>query len=299
MSKLFLGSHVNMSGPDYYLGTVKAALAMNENCFMFYTGAPQNTIRKPVDQLKIDEARELIKHSGLDESKIVVHAPYIINLGNSTNEYIRNLAISFLKQELKRVDAFNVKTLVLHPGSHVGAGYEIGINAIINGLNEVLDNDDSVIKIALETMSGKGSEVGFNFEQLKQIIDGIHKKDRVGVCLDTCHINDAGYDVFDVDNLLDKFDNVIGLNKLLVIHINDSMNPVGAHKDRHANLGMGTIGFDTLKKYVCHPKLENIPKILETPWIDDYPPYKEEIEMLKNNSFDKDWINKIKLNSLL
>ncbi len=290
MNNLYLGSHINLSGPDYYLGSVKSAIEFGENCFMFYTGAPQNTIRKPTSQLKIDEARELIKSSNINEDKIVVHAPYIINLANITNLKTRELAISFLKQELKRVNDFNVKTLVLHPGSHVGEGEEVGLKAIIDGLNEVLDQDNSDVKIALETMAGKGSELGKTFNELKTIIEGAHKKDRLGVCLDTCHVNDAGYDIKDIDGLLNEFDKVIGLNKLLVIHINDSLNPKGAHKDRHANIGIGQIGFDTLLKYVHHPKLENVPKILETPYINEKPPYKKEIEMLRNKSFNPNWV---------
>ena len=289
MNNLYLGSHINLSGPDYYLGTVKTALEFGENCFMFYTGAPQNTIRKPTNQLKIDEGRKLIKESGLDESKIVIHAPYIINLGNTVNLKTRELAISFLKEELKRVNDFHVKTLVLHPGSHVDAGVEVGLKAVVDGLNEVLDNDASDVKIALETMAGKGSELGKNFNELKTIINGVHKKERIGVCLDTCHINDAGYDVKDIDNVLNEFDQIIGLDKLLVIHINDSINSKGAHKDRHANIGVGLIGFDTLVKYVHHPKLDNVPKILETPYINEKPPYKEEINMLRNKKFDPNW----------
>ncbi|MCQ2792348.1 MAG: deoxyribonuclease IV [Bacilli bacterium] len=293
MNNIYLGSHINLSAPDYYLGTVRDALQMNENCFMFYTGAPQNTIRKPTNQLKIDEGRKLLLESGINESKIVIHAPYIINLANTTNVKTRELAISFLKEELKRANDFHVKTLVLHPGSHVGVGLEIGIKAIIDGLNEVLNHDTSEVRIALETMAGKGSEVGANFADLKKIIDGVNKKDRVGVCLDTCHINDAGYDVSDIDNVLNQFDQIIGLDKLLVIHINDSINNKGAHKDRHANIGVGLIGFNTLCQYVHHPRLMDIPKILETPWINEKPPYKEEIEMLRSKKFNPDWAYKL------
>ncbi|MCQ2752921.1 MAG: deoxyribonuclease IV [Bacilli bacterium] len=292
MDKLYLGSHVNMGAPDYYLGTVKAALDMGENCFMFYTGAPQNTIRKPTNLLKIDEGRALLKNSGLDESKIVIHAPYIVNLGNVTNSKTRELAINFLKEELKRVNAFHIKTLVLHPGSHVGAGIDAGIQGIIDGLNEVLKDDQSDVKIALETMAGKGSEIGAKFEELAKIINGVKKSDRVGVCLDTCHISDAGYDLTNLDKLLDEFDRVIGLDKLLVIHINDSINSRGAHKDRHANIGVGLIGFNPLVNFVHHPRLVEIPKILETPWINEKPPYAEEIKMLKSKQFDANWAYK-------
>lgn len=279
-----------MSAPEYYLGSVKEALSYGANCFMFYTGAPQNTFRKPVNDLKIAEGRQLIKASRLDESKIIVHAPYIINLANTINPRTRELAISFLKEELKRAVAFNASLLVLHPGSHVGAGVDIGIKAIIDGLNEVLNSDKSDIKIALETMAGKGSEIGSNFKELKAIIDGVDKKERVGVCLDTCHINDAGYDVKNIDKIINTFDQEIGLNKLLVIHINDSLNALNAHKDRHTNIGVGHIGFTTLYQYVHHIKFAHIPKILETPYINEKPPYKKEIEMLKNNNFNLNWI---------
>lgn len=290
MNKIYLGSHVNLNGPDYYLATVKEALNYGANCFMFYTGAPQNTYRKPISALKIKEGRELIKKANIDESKIVIHAPYIINLGNTINLKTRELAINFLKEEIKRVNAFNVKTLVLHPGSHVGAGVEAGIKAIIEGLNEVLDNDDSDVRIALETMAGKGSEIGSNFHELKEIIDGVNKKERIGICLDTCHINDAGYDVNDIDNLINSFSNEIGLDKLWLIHINDSLNVKGAHKDRHANIGVGHIGFKTLYQYVFHPKFNDIPKFLETPYINNKAPYQKEIDMLKNNDFNPNWI---------
>lgn len=288
-NKIFLGCHINLAAPKYYLSTVEQALEFGANTFMFYTGAPQNVYRKDTSELWINEGRKKIQEIGIDESKIVIHAPYIINLANLVKPEVQDLARSFLKQEILRVNDFNVKTLVLHPGSHVNQGKEIGLNAIIDGLNDVLDNDITDVKIAIESMAGKGSELGSSFEELAFIINNVHKKDRVGVCLDTCHLSDAGYDIHNVDALLDKFDKVVGLDKLLVIHINDSKNERGSHKDRHENLGYGHVGFETIYKYVHHPKLTNIPKILETPYLNDKPPYKKEIEMLRNNTFDPDW----------
>ena len=212
---------------------------------------------------------------------MIVHAPYIINLANALKPETAQFGQDFLKTELERVSQIGAKTLVLHPGSHVGAGMDVGIEWIINGLNEVLDHDDTEVKIALETMAGKGNECGFTFEQLAKIYEGIHKKSRVGYCMDTCHIWDAGYDITHFDEVLDKFDSILGLENLLCMHINDSKNPLGAHKDRHENLGKGYIGFDVLHSIVHHPKLEHVTKILETPFIDGKAPYKEEISALR------------------
>lgn len=286
--ELFIGSHVSMSGPEYYLGSVKEALSYEANTFMFYTGAPQNTFRLPLERLRIEEGRALIKSSGLDESKIVVHAPYIINIANKLNPDVYDLGKKHLLSELKRTFAFGPKILVLHPGSHVGTGEENGLTSIIEALNEVLSNDGTDVKIALETMAGKGSEMGTSFEQLAYIISHLEKPERVGICLDTCHINDNGLDVADIDTVLKDFDKTIGLNKLLVVHVNDTKNPMGAHKDRHENIGYGYLGFDTLNRVVHHPLLKGIPMILETPYYEGNPPYKKEIEMFRKQSFE-DW----------
>lgn len=285
---LYIGCHVSMSGPEYYLGSVKEALSYEANTFMFYTGAPQNTIRLPLERLRIDEGRALIKQSGLDESKIVVHAPYIINIANQLNVDTYELGKKHLLSELKRTYAFGPKILVLHPGSHVGTGEENGLESIVKALDEVLDQDGTDVKIALETMAGKGSEMGTSFEQLKQIISSIKHPERVGVCLDTCHINDNNMDVANFDEVLSNFDKVIGLDKLLVVHVNDSKNPLGAHKDRHENIGYGYLGFETLNKVVHHPLLKGIPMILETPYYEGNPPYKQEIEMFRKQVFE-DW----------
>ncbi len=292
MEEIILGCHCNVNSPDYYLQTVKDALSYGCTTFMFYTGAPQNTFRVPTERFKIEEGRALIKEAGIDESKIVCHAPYIINPANTIKQDTRDLARDFLLTELTRVEAFHVSILVLHPGSHVGAGAEAGIKGAIEVLNEVLSVDKTHVRIAIETMAGKGGEIGTSFNEVKEILDGVNYPDRVGVCLDTCHISDAGYDVSKVDEVIEEFDKVIGLDKLLVVHVNDSKNPKGAHKDRHENIGYGEIGFETLHKWVTHPKLKNIPKILETPYVNEKPPYKDEISMLRNGKFIPSWKDK-------
>lgn len=287
--KYILGSHVSMSSPDYYLGSVKEALSYNANTFMLYTGAPQNSIRKPVSQLKVKEALQLIKESNIDLNKVIVHAPYIINLANFANESLYDMSKKVLLQEIQRTSEMGLKILVLHPGSHVGLGVEDGLKSIAKALDEVFDNDNSDVKVALETMAGKGTELGVTFEDIRKILDLSKHKDRLGVCMDTCHMNDSGYFIHDVDALLDQFDEIVGLDKLLVIHINDSKNIMGAHKDRHENLGYGEIGFKTIYNFVSNPRLVDIPKILETPYINGKPPYKVEIQMLRDGEFIPNW----------
>ena len=282
---VILGSHCSMKAPKFLLGSVQEALSYGANALMIYTGPPQNTLRKPVEALKIQEAMQLMKTHGIPAENMIVHAPYIINLGNSVKQETYQLGVDFLKNEIQRVKEIGAKYLVLHPGSHTIAPFEDGMNQIIQGLNEVLCEEDDVI-ICLETMSGKGSEVGFTFEQIQTMIENTKLSHKLGVCLDTCHIHDAGYDVSSFDQILNEFDRIIGLDRLKVIHVNDSKNVQGAKKDRHANLGEGHIGFDALCKVVHHPKLEHVIKILETPWIGDEAPYKSEIEMLKNKVYD-------------
>ena len=293
-----IGSHVGMSGKEMLLGSAKEAVSYGANTFMFYTGAPQNTRRKAISELNIDPAWDYMKANGIEE--ILVHAPYIINLGNAAKAETFELAVSFLKLEIERTEACKSKTLILHPGSHVGEGVDIGINQIIKGLNEVLSKDTNV-NIALETMSGKGSELGRNFEELARIYDGVIHNDKLRVCFDTCHTHDSGYDIIhDFDGVIERFDKILGKDQIALFHINDSKNVCGASKDRHANLGFGEIGFDALSYIVHHPDFKDIPKILETPWISSptkdkksYAPYKYEIEMLKKKAFDADVQNKI------
>ena len=276
---LYIGSHVGFSKNSQLLGSVEEALSYGSNTFMFYTGAPQNTMRYSIDNELTKKAYDLMKMNNIDLSKVIVHAPYIVNLANPDTEK-HYFAINFLKQEIKRCEGLGISKMVLHPGSHVGFGIDIGIENIIDGLNNILKDDKSVC-ILLETMAGKGNEVGSSFEEIKRIIDGVVEKDKIGVCLDTCHIHDAGYDLNKFDDVLDKFDKVIGLNYLKCIHINDSKNPIGSRKDRHENIGKGYIGLDNLLKVIYHKKLDNISKILETPYINDLPPYKEEIALIR------------------
>lgn len=289
---LKIGSHVGMSGKEMFLGSVKEALSYGANTFMIYTGAPQNTKRKPIDQLKIEEGLALMNEHGIGE--YVIHAPYIINLANTVKAETYQLAVEFLTLELERTAAMKSKTLILHPGAHVGAGEDAGIAQIVKGLNEVLNHDkNKEVNIALETMAGKGTELGRTFEQLARIYDGVEHNERLRVCFDTCHTNDSGYDVKDrFEEVIGEFDKILGIDQIAVFHINDSKNPRGARKDRHENLGFGSIGFESLKNIIYHKDFTQIPKILETPYIADektkkrsYAPYKYEIEMIKEGSF--------------
>ncbi len=284
MDKLLIGSHVSFA-KDQLLGSVKEALSYGSTTFMFYTGAPQNTFRSKINEDNTKEAYELMKENNIDMDKVIVHAPYIINLANNKEEDKYEFSINFLIEEVNRCNMFNVKNMVLHPGSHVGLGPEIGLKNIIDALNKVIDTTTGV-RILLETMAGKGTELGTNFDDLKYIIDNIHNKDRIGLCLDTCHLNDAGFEIGDFDKILDEVDSKIGLSYVKCVHVNDSKNPIGAHKDRHENIGYGTIGFDKLIKVIYNDRLTEVPKILETPYIDDKAPYKEEIEMIRAKSFN-------------
>lgn len=286
MSKIKLGCHVGMAGKEMFLASAKEAASYGANVFMLYTGAPQNTRRKDISELNIEAGWEYARQHGIEE--IVVHAPYIINLANTVKPETYELAVEFLEKEIIRAAAMRSRIMVLHPGSHVNAGVEAGIAQVIKGLNTVLNQNDDDVYIALETMAGKGSEVGRTFEELKAIYDGVDKKDRLRVCFDTCHVNDAGYDIVNhYDEVFEEFDKVIGLDQIAVFHINDSMNPLGAHKDRHANIDKGSIGYETLHRLVHDERFIDVPKILETPWLAEEgsdkktkPPYKEEIEWL-------------------
>lgn len=282
---LIIGSHVSFNKEKQLIGSLDEALSYGSNTFMFYTGAPQNTRRYEINDNLTNKALEKMKDNNIDINNIIVHAPYIINLANDKENDKYDFSINFLKQEIERCEELKISYLVLHPGSHVGLGIEKGINNIIYALNEVL-KDDKNVTILLETMAGKGTEVGSNFQELKAIIDGIDKKELIGVCMDTCHLNDSGYDITDFDSILDEFDRIVGLSYLKCIHINDSKNIKGAKKDRHENIGYGSLGFDTLIKIIYNPKLDNIPKILETPYINDKPPYKEEITMIREKKFN-------------
>ena len=298
-----IGSHVSMSGKDMLLGSAKEAVSYGADTFMFYTGAPQNTRRKDISELNIDAAWEYMNTHGIDG--IIVHAPYIINLGNTVKPETFSLAVEFLAKEIERTISCRSHTLILHPGAHVGAGTEAGTAQIINGLNEVLTADTDCV-IALETMAGKGSEIGRTFEELARIYDGVTYNEKLRVCFDTCHTSDSGYDIIHrFDDVIREFDHILGKEQIAVFHINDSKNVPGAAKDRHENIGFGQIGFDALNYIVRHPDFEDIPKILETPWIpspDDrkksYPPYKHEIAMLRKGVFDPGLKEKVLTDSI-
>ncbi|PKG21933.1 deoxyribonuclease IV [Niallia nealsonii] len=293
---LKIGSHVSMSGKKMLLGASEEAASYGANTFMIYTGAPQNTRRKKVEELNIEAGRLYMEQNGINE--IVVHAPYIINIANTTNPATFELGVNFLRTEIERTESLGAKQIVLHPGAHVGAGADIGIKRIIEGLNEVLTGKEN-LQIALETMAGKGTECGRSFEELAMIMDGVTYNDKLSVCFDTCHVHDAGYNIVeDFDGVLNEFDRIIGVDKLKVLHINDSKNAKGMRKDRHENIGFGHIGFAALNKIVHHPQLMDIIKILETPFVGEdknnkAAPYKHEIAMLKAQIFNENLLDVI------
>ncbi|MBE6161476.1 MAG: deoxyribonuclease IV [Firmicutes bacterium] len=297
---MILGSHVSF-GSKQILESTKEAISYGANTFMFYTGAPQNTVRKNINVEYLEEAKKLMEENNIDINNVVCHAPYIVNLANNKDPEKWQFSINFIKQELKRCDELNVKYMVLHPGSAVGMTHEEGIKNIIDGLNIIL-KDDSKCMILLETMAGKGNECGVDINEIKRMVDGIDNKDRIGVCLDTCHLNDSGVDMNNFDDYLKEFDKNIGIKKIKCVHINDSKNPISSHKDRHENIGIGTIGFDTLLRIINNEKLKDVPKILETPYIGEYdedknriyPPYKFEIEMIKNGKFNENLLEDIR-----
>ncbi|MFB9989296.1 deoxyribonuclease IV [Bacillus benzoevorans] len=287
---LKIGSHVSMSGKKMLLAASEEAVSYGANTFMIYTGAPQNTRRKKIEDLNIEAGRKHMEENGIDE--IIVHAPYIINIGNAVNPATFELGVNFLRTEIERTEAIGARQIVLHPGAHVKEGTEVGIKKIIEGLNEVLTGKEQ-LQIALETMAGKGSECGRTFEELAMIMDGVTHNEKLSVCFDTCHTHDAGYPIVeDFDGVLNDFDKIVGVERLKVLHINDSKNAQGARKDRHENIGFGHIGFSALNYIVHHPQLQDVPKILETPYVGEdkenkKPPYKHEILMLRNKTFNE------------
>lgn len=298
---LLIGSHVSFNSKEQLLGSVKEAIRYGANTFMFYTGAPQNTKRCKLDYDLTLEARNLLYENNIELKNLIVHAPYIINLANNQKKENYLFAIDFLKEEVKRVYALGVEMLVLHPGSFVNLDLETGIKNIINALNEVITPNQEV-KICLETMAGKGSEVCFKLEHIKRIIDGVLYPEKIMVCLDTCHLNDAGYDMNKFDDFLNDFDKLIGIDKIACVHVNDSKNELGSHKDRHENLGYGTIGFEALLNVIYNERLKLVPKILETPYVSKtnedkekvYAPYKFEIEAIKNKEFNSNLYDDIR-----
>ena len=281
-----LGSHVSMS--KGLKAAAEEAVSYGATTFMIYTGAPQNTIRKPIEKLKIEEGHEYMKSHGIDD--IVIHAPYIINLASFKDD-IYQLGIEFLAKEINRTEAIGAKYLVMHPGAFTQRDLDYGINRIIEGLNKVLTKETKVT-LCLETMAGKGTEVGRNFNEIKRIIDGVELSDKIGVCFDTCHTHDSGYDIInDLDGVMSEFDKEIGLERMKVFHLNGSLNVKGAKKDRHANLGakddnprgLDYIGFEAIHRLVHSEYAKGRLMILETPWLDEKTNlYKEEIAMLRS-----------------
>lgn len=297
---LIIGSHVSF-GKNQLLGATEEAISYGSNTFMFYTGAPTNTIRKDIDKKYNEQAKQLMIDNNIDIENVICHAPYIVNLGNKTDPDKYEFSKEFIKKELTRCDEMGITKMVLHPGNAIGITKEEGLDNIANALNDILDGTTKCL-VLLETMAGKGTECGRTTEEIAYIINKIDRKDQVGVCLDTCHLNDGGYDISNFDNYLDEFDKLIGIDKIKCVHINDSKNDQGSHKDRHANFGVGTLGFNTLINVIYNERLSSVPKILETPYIgetDDskeriYPPYKFEIEMIRNKKFNPEFLNMIR-----
>lgn len=297
---LIIGSHVSF-GKNQLLGATEEAISYGSNTFMFYTGAPTNTVRKDIEENYTNESKKIMEANNIDINNVICHAPYIVNLGNASDPDKYNFSKEFIKKELKRCDEMGITKMVLHPGNAIGISKEEGLNNIANALNDILDGTTKCL-VLLETMAGKGTECGCTTEELAYIINKINKPEQIGVCVDTCHINDAGYNVKEFDNYLDEFDKLIGIDKIKCVHINDSKNELGTHKDRHANFGIGTLGFDILINVIYNERLINVPKILETPYIGDtddskerlYPPYKYEIAMIRNKEFNPNFLNEIR-----
>ena len=286
---LIIGSHVSFNNKAQLLGSVREALSYNANTFMIYTGGAQSTLRSDINSEYTYEAFKLMIENNINPKNVIVHAPYIVNLANKSDINKYNFYIEFLIKELNRVKELGLDKMVLHPGSATTCTKEEAISNIAEAINKIYENTTDVM-ILLEYMAGKGNEVGSSIGELKGIIDKINDKDRIGVCIDTCHMNDSGVDIAKFDEFLDEFDREIGIDKIKCVHVNDSLNPIGSHKDRHANIGYGTIGFDNLINVVYNNRLEGIPFILETPYInrnnkDAYAPYKMEIESIRNKKF--------------
>ena len=286
---LIIGSHVSFNSKKQLLGSVEEALSYNANTFMIYTGGAQSTARSSINDEFTYEAFKVMLENNINPKNVIVHAPYIVNLANKSDERKYDFYIDFMTNELNRVKELGLDKIVLHPGSATTCSREEAILNIVNGINKIYEKTSDVM-ILLEYMSGKGNEVGTSILELKNIIDKIDDKDRIGVCLDTCHMNDSGIDISKFNEFLDEFDLMIGIDKIKCVHVNDSMNTIGSHKDRHANIGYGTIGFDNLINVVYNERLNGIPFILETPYInrnnkDAYAPYKMEIDSIKNKKF--------------
>lgn len=273
---LNIGCHLSTTKGFANMG--REAVSIGGNTFQFFTRNPRGGKAKAIVQSDVDELLRIAKANGF--AKILAHAPYTLN-ACSSNEDTRNFAKAMMKDDLERMEYIPNSLYNFHPGSHVKQGTDVGIDFIVEMLNEVMTKDQTTT-ILLETMAGKGTEVGRSFEEIAQIISRVDLSDKMGVCLDTCHVYDAGYDIVDnLDGVLEEFDRVIGLDRLKAIHLNDSKNPYKSHKDRHEKIGEGFIGLDAITRIINHPKLKGIPFFLETPQ-DDLEGYKKEIELLKS-----------------
>ena len=292
---LIIGSHVSFNNKKQLLGSVEEAISYNANTFMIYTGGAQSTMKSTINNELTYEGYKLMLENNINIKNVIVHAPYIVNLANRSDKTKYDFYIDFFIKELDRCKMLGLDKIVLHPGSATTCSKEEAIENIAHGINIVYKSTTNTM-ILLEFMAGKGSEVGTSIDELKAIIDKIDDKNRIGVCLDSCHMNDAGVDISKIDDFLDEFDSKIGIDKIKCFHINDSMNQINSHKDRHANIGYGTIGFNNLLNIIYNKRLEGIPFILETPYInrnqsDAYAPYKMEIESIRKKEFI-DFINK-------
>ena len=271
---LTIGCHLSSS--KGYLAMGKEAVKIDANTFQFFTRNPRGTKAKAIDENDVERFLAFAKENGIEQ--ILAHAPYTLN-ACSADEHLRELARDTMADDLRRMEYTPGNCYNFHPGSHVGQGAEAGIAFIADMLNQILKPEQRTT-VLLETMSGKGSEVGREFEELREILDRVECKERMGVCLDTCHVWDGGYDIVnDLEGVIGKFDRIIGLEKLKAIHLNDSLNPLGAHKDRHAKIGEGCIGEEALKRVVTHPALKDLPFYLETP--NELPGYAREIAVMR------------------
>ena len=283
MDNIIIGSHVSFLKDSELYGSVMESVNYGSNTFMIYTGSNQSAERREINHELTFKGWQAMKENGIDINNVIVHAPFIVNLANNKDERKYNFYISFMKNEINRCKELGIHKMVFHPGSRTDLDKEVALDNIVFGLNAIM-KDVNDFDLLIEFMSGKGTEVGCTIEDIKYIMDNINV-DNVGICLDTCHINDAGYDISKFDEFLDLFDKNIGIDKIKCVHINDSLNPIGSHKDRHANIGYGTIGFDNLISVIYNKRLKGIPMILETPYVNDKAPYKYEIDNIRNKKF--------------
>ncbi|MDU1539926.1 MAG: deoxyribonuclease IV [Paeniclostridium sordellii] len=272
---IVIGPHISIA--KGFSKAAQSAVDMGANTFQFFSRNPRGGNAKAFDEKDIMKFQEIRKDNNF--GPLLAHAPYTMNLAG-VKEEVYEFGRKVIKEDIERMDSLGIEFMCFHPGSHVGSGVEVGIDKIASALNEAITGKEN-ITVLLETMSGKGSEIGFTFEQIREIIDKVEHDEKIGVCLDTCHIFSAGYDIVnDLDSVIDKFDKIIGLERLKAVHLNDSMMPFESKKDRHACIGEGEIGLDAIIRFITHPKLKHLPFYLETPLEDEG--HKREILMIKD-----------------